>query len=104
VLLDVLDPLPPALHDFNYSGHTAPNKEFIGEHDAGAGMLFGKRLRQGGLERSEEILFQGEIDFHPNDLRPRAPVVLLRSGGRSYPVIAERIRVMQFFLRDEACL
>jgi hypothetical protein len=78
VLLDVLDPLPTALDDFKDSGHTAANKEFIGEHDAGAGMLFGKRRLQGGLERSEEILFQGEIDFHPNDLRTRAAAFILR--------------------------
>ena len=41
-------------------------------------MLFGERLLQGDLERSEEILFQGEIDFHPNDLRTRAAVFILR--------------------------
>jgi hypothetical protein len=78
VLLDVLDPFPTALHDFKDSGHTAANKDFIGEHDAGAGMLFGERLLHGGLERSEEILFQGEIDFHPNDLRPSAVAFILR--------------------------
>jgi hypothetical protein len=41
-------------------------------------MLFGERLLHGGLERSEEIFFQGEIDFHPNDLRPSAAAFILR--------------------------
>jgi hypothetical protein len=78
VLLDVLDPFPTALDDFKDSGHAAANKEFIGEHDAGAGALFGKRRLHGGLERSEEIFFQGELDFHPNHLRTRAAVFILR--------------------------
>jgi hypothetical protein len=92
------------LDDFKDSGHTAANKEFIGEHDAGAGMLFGKRLLQGGLERSEEIFFQGEIGFHPYGLRPRAAVFPLRSGGGSCPAIAERIRSIVFLPQDEAGL
>jgi hypothetical protein len=41
-------------------------------------MLFRERHLEGGLERIEEIFFQGEIDFHPNDSWTRAAVFILR--------------------------